>query len=115
KNMKTEAIATLTNAEKTALAPILNARPLSLKSAEPPKPRPFVKEWTLAELVPVVEKGLHKRDFNRGRVLYTAAQCFACHRFDGDGGAFGPDLTGVAGRFNVHDLLESIVEPSNVT
>ncbi|HMC90111.1 MAG TPA: heme-binding protein, partial [Gemmataceae bacterium] len=36
----------------------------------------------------------------------------ACHRFDNEGGAQGPDLTGAAGRFNVRDLLESIVEPS---
>ena len=40
--------------------------------------------------------------------------CAACHRFGVDGGGVGPDLTAVAGRFNVRDLLESIVEPSKV-
>jgi putative heme-binding domain-containing protein len=114
KNMKTEAMATLSDAEKTALAPILNAKPASVKAAEAPKPRPFVKEWTMADLVPVAEKGLRKRDFNRGRAMFTASQCATCHRFDGDGGAFGPDLTGVSGRFNTRDLLESIIEPSKV-
>ena len=37
-----------------------------------------------------------------------------CHRFGGDGGATGPDLSQVAGRFGLKDLAESIVEPSKV-
>ena len=60
----------------------------------------------------MVEKGLSQRNFDRGRSLFGAANCFACHRFDNDGGASGPDLTAVSGRFSVRDLLESIVEPS---
>jgi putative heme-binding domain-containing protein len=69
----------------------------------------------VAELVPVVERGLGEhRDVERGRRLYGAVACAACHRFGGDGGGVGPDLTAVAGRFNVRDLLESIVEPSKV-
>jgi putative heme-binding domain-containing protein len=40
--------------------------------------------------------------------------CAACHRFANEGGSIGPDLTAVAGRFSLHDLLESIVEPSKV-
>ena len=40
--------------------------------------------------------------------------CASCHRFGVEGGGVGPDLTAVAGRFNVRDLLESIVEPSKV-
>ena len=66
---------------------------------EPPspivgKPRPFVKKWSVDELVPIVEGGLTKRDFNRGRRLFGEANCFACHRFDNEGGPEGPDLTG---------------------
>ena len=55
-----------------------------------------------------------KRDFDRGRKLFGEAQCFSCHRFDNEGGAQGPDLTSVAGRFSQRDLLESVVEPSKV-
>src|SRR6185369_2017739 len=50
----------------------------------------------------------------RGRRLFGEATCFACHRFDNEGGAMGPDLTGLAGRFSKRDLLESIIEPSKV-
>jgi putative heme-binding domain-containing protein len=58
------------------------------------------------------ERGIKGRNFNRGRALFGAVGCFACHRFDGEGGAIGPDLTGVAGRFSARDLLESIIQPN---
>jgi putative heme-binding domain-containing protein len=77
-------------------------------------PRPFVKKWTMEELLPLVEKGLNKRDFDHGRAMFAAANCFACHRFAGEGGSFGPDLSGLAGRFSTRDLLESVVDPSKV-
>lgn len=44
--------------------------------------------------------------------MVGAVGCFACHRFGNEGGAVGPDLTGVAGRFSARDLLESIIVPS---
>jgi putative heme-binding domain-containing protein len=66
------------------------------------------------ELVPAVEKGLSRRDYDRGRELFATTRCIACHRFGDDGGANGPDLTSAAGRFSVRDLLESIIEPSKV-
>ena len=52
------------------------------------------------------------RDYDRGRVLFAAAKCFACHRCNDEGVVVGPDLSGVAGRFSTHDLLESIIVPS---
>jgi putative heme-binding domain-containing protein len=112
-NIKRDAIDLLTDAERQQLRPILEARPAESPLAVS-QPRPFVKKWTLGELVPLVEKGLKGRNFDRGRTLFGAANCFACHRFGNEGGANGPDLTGIAGRFSVRDLLESIVEPSKV-
>ncbi|MBK9609403.1 MAG: c-type cytochrome [Betaproteobacteria bacterium] len=44
--------------------------------------------------------------------MFGATGCFQCHRFAGEGGAVGPDLTQVAGRFSPRDLLEAIIEPS---
>ena len=46
--------------------------------------------------------------------MFAAGACFKCHRFAGEGGTIGPDLTGAGGRFNAQNLLESIVEPSKV-
>jgi putative heme-binding domain-containing protein len=113
-SIRQTALAQLPAKEKEEFAPLLAAA----KTAEPAivaKPRPFVKQWTVAELTPVVENGLKKRDFDKGRELFGAAKCFACHRFDNEGGTWAaPDLTLVSGRYNVRDLLESVIEPSKV-
>ena len=72
-----------------------------------------MKAYKIDDLAPALAKGLKAgRDFDRGRKLFAAGKCFACHRFDNEGGSNGPDLTGVAGRFSPRDLLESIIDPS---
>jgi putative heme-binding domain-containing protein len=109
--MKNDALATLTDKEKADLQPVLAAKPTAATPVVG-KPRPIFRHWTLDELVPKVEAGLTHRDFDRGRQLFGEAKCFACHRFDNEGGAAGPDLTQAPGRFSVRDLLESIIEPS---
>lgn len=55
---------------------------------------------------------LEKADKSNGRMLFNMA-CSSCHRLYGQGGGFGPDLTG-SGRDNLHYLLENIVDPSAV-
>jgi putative heme-binding domain-containing protein len=115
RRIKTQAIANLSDEERVSLQPILDARPTHKSPRDLLAARKPVKEWTLAELVPAVERGLAgQRDLERGRRLYGAVACASCHRFGVEGGGVGPDLTAVAGRFNVRDLLESIVEPSKV-
>lgn len=110
RNIKTEAIAHLSPEEQARLKPILEAQVEPVEVAIPP--RPFVKDWKLDELIPLVENGLKGRDFDNGRRIFAATTCFACHRFGNEGGSTGPDLTGVAGRFSTRDLLESLVEPN---
>jgi putative heme-binding domain-containing protein len=113
--IKDHAVATLSEDEHRALQPILDAVPEIKSPQELLAQREFVKEWPMDELVPLVEDGLKGgRDFDRGRQLYGAVACASCHRFSQDGGMAGPELTGVSGRFNVRDLLESIVLPSKV-
>ena len=46
--------------------------------------------------------------------MFAATRSIVCHRFQGDGGATGPDLTQLAGRFNLKDLTEAIVDPSKI-
>jgi putative heme-binding domain-containing protein len=105
-------VASLPAAEKTALASIINANPATVKLPEE-APRPFVKAWKVEDLTKALDTGLKSgRDFDRGRKLFAAGKCFACHRFDNEGGSNGPDLSGAAGRFSPRDLLESILEPS---
>lgn len=113
KTIREQAIANLAEDEKSALKEILKAEPKRTSPQELLAARKFVKEYHLEELVPLVEEGLKGgRDYERGRALYGAVACAACHRFDQDGGSVGPDLSAVAGRFSARDLLESIVVPS---
>ncbi len=112
KLIRDDAILTLTPGENKALGALLTAEPATVKL--PPEPaRPFVKAYKIADLNDALEKGLKSgRDYDRGRKLFAAGKCFACHRFDNEGGSNAPDLTGVAGRFSPRDLLESILDPS---
>ena len=57
-------------------------------------------------------KGMTGRDFANGRKMFSAAACYACHRFGNAGGMTGPDLTGSGGRYSPHDLLDQIINPS---
>ncbi|MBI1310377.1 c-type cytochrome [bacterium] len=110
--IREEALAQLSDEQKTALKPILEMKPETDAPVFVAEPRPVVKTWTMEELVPLVTTGLKNRDFDNGRRMFGAANCFACHRFDNQGGAVGPDLTILSGRFSSRDILESVVEPS---
>lgn len=114
-NIRTDAIKwSLDDQQRTAMKSILDPVPTPKAPKFTFKDRPFVKKYTVDELVPIVEKGLNNRNFANGRNLFGETKCFACHRFNNEGGGAGPDLTQVVGRFSARDLLESIVEPSKV-
>jgi uncharacterized protein len=67
------------------------------------------KEALIARLVPVVGR---PGDPVRGRELFAGA-CSSCHRLDGMGFRYGPDLDGV-GMHSAAELLISIVDPNRV-
>ncbi|MGY8768204.1 MAG: c-type cytochrome [Pirellulales bacterium] len=111
--IKKDAVAKLSPEQVAKLKPILDAKP---EKSTPvlAENRPFVKKWSINELAPLVEKGLAGRDFDKGQAMFAAGNCFSCHRFDNQGGAVGPDLTILSGRFSPRDILESVVEPNKV-
>jgi putative heme-binding domain-containing protein len=111
---RNDAIATLTERERSALGGVL-LEPLGGPTPTAAAvPRKFVKEWTIADLEPALAEVGKGRSFVRGKELYAAVQCAQCHRFGDTGGAVGPDITAASSRFNRHDLLETIVLPSKV-
>ena len=67
--------------------------------------------WTVAELS-TAHPGDTAPDRMRGAQLFSEAMCVQCHRIGGQGGANGPDLTGVGSRFARGDLLRAILEPN---
>lgn len=76
------------------------------------KPRKFIRSWKMEDLQGLLGAGLEGgRNFANGRKMFGVGSCHVCHRFRNEGGAVGPDLTAVSGKFSPHDLLESIVDP----
>lgn len=111
--IKKDALKNLSPERKKALAPILSAKPAKSGPVFAAKPREFVKNWTMADLKPLLASGLEGgRNFKNGRNAFGQTTCFACHRFGQEGGAIGPDLTSAAGKFSPHDFLEQIIEPN---
>jgi putative heme-binding domain-containing protein len=105
-------VKTLSSEEKTAIAAKLQTASEGPKGIATGPTRPVVKKYTLDDLAPKLEAALKGgREYDRGRKLFGEARCFSCHRYDNDGSAFGPDLSGVSGRFSPKDLLESVINP----
>ena len=85
-----------------------------MKLAALPKPTGPGKAWTLDELAALTKDGFKGRNFANGKKAFAASRCIVCHRFNGEGGATGPDLSQVSGRFSPKDLAESIVDPNKI-
>ena len=113
-NIRKEAVANLSDADKKELGDLLTAKAAPVDPTAELKARSVVKKWSVAELEPVLTADAGTRDFENGKRMFAVTACYKCHRFAGTGGIVGPDLTGVGRRFNNQNLLESLVEPSKV-
>jgi putative heme-binding domain-containing protein len=109
--LKNDCLANTSAAERESLKDIINAKLPTDANNVVSQLRPFVKEWKMEDVAPLVATKLKDRNFDHGKAMFAAANCYACHHFAGDGGAVGPDLTGLAGRFSPRDILESVLEP----
>lgn len=72
------------------------------------------RRWTLGEAKEVLDKSLAGSDFETGKNMFAATTCISCHAMRGEGGNMGPDLTQLGTRFSPEDMMEAIIEPSNV-
>jgi len=112
RNIDREAFENATELERLAIEASGARTPY--KAPELPKPAGPGKDWTLDEVLALAADGLKGRNFENGKKMFAATRCVICHRFAGDGGATGPDLTQLAGRFTLRDLSEAIIDPSKV-
>lgn len=112
RNMERECFENASEKERLLIEASGARKPYTLP--EIPKPVGPGKDWTLEEVRALAKDGLNGRDFDNGQKMFAATRCVICHRFGGDGGATGPDLTQLAGRFNLNDLTEAIMVPSKV-
>ena len=115
--IREDAVATLSDDDRESLKVTLAKKP-EKKSALENLGEMFQgrakTEWSLNELSDYANDHLRQRDFDQGRKLFAAAGCYACHRFNNQGGMTGPDLTTAGRRYSVRDLLDQVVNPSKV-
>ena len=112
--IRDDAVATLTDAERKDLADIL-ATPAAAAESDLKLPeRPLVKAWSIDDFAAQLAESPPRGDAARGETVFRDALCVRCHRVGARGPAVGPDLTHVAGRFSRRDMLESILTPDRV-
>jgi putative heme-binding domain-containing protein len=114
KNFQKDALANAPARERAALEKLVGDASLVYKPAAPPKPKGPGQLWELEKTAELIDTNMTGRNFANGKRSFAAALCASCHRFDGQGGATGPDLTSVASRFSTRDLLDSILHPNKV-
>jgi putative heme-binding domain-containing protein len=113
--IETDALNTVAEEERARYSKLLLGNLLgSVLADAPQETRPFVRKWTLDDFPEPLGDLQTGRDLQRGKRMFAAARCVACHRAEGQGGVSGPDLTSVARRFTPRDILTSILEPSRV-
>ena len=71
------------------------------------------KDWKYEELVADIQKLPMGRNWAVGKELFKVATCTGCHKMNGEGNVFGPDLTKLdAKKSTTEHILRSILEPS---
>lgn len=112
-NARKEALAHVPEAERAALDALSTKvqPPATLTFTPPTGPgRPY----SVDDVMKFADGKLTGRNFASGKNLYEATACSTCHRFNGEGGGLGPDLTGSGNRYTLRDLVENLIEPSKV-
>ncbi|MFN6163601.1 MAG: c-type cytochrome [Planctomycetota bacterium] len=111
-NIRQVAIGWLSDEEKSALGELVGPPPALKDPMAELEPRSLVQQWTVDELLAKYNAKKSGFDYERGKKMFAVAQCYKCHRFGGQGGIQGPDLTASSQRFSPKDMLAAIVEPS---
>jgi len=71
------------------------------------------KEWKLEDLKDTVAKMESGRSYSTGKQMFQVATCVACHKFNGVGQEFGPDLTKIDPKqHHPVEILHDVLEPS---
>ena len=111
KQSRDDAIANIPIGEQPIYDDILSL-PLGGEPFEATPPQGPGQTWTQTAALEALGDQIRGADFDRGRNLFHATQCAKCHRFAGEGGAIGPDLSTAGRKFSLADLMEAIIDPS---
>lgn len=113
-NTRKEALAKFVPAGEAAKLDELSSRMEGIIPPTITPPQGPGRTYTTDEVVRIASGGLKGRDFARGKNLFSAVMCAACHNFAGSGGTIGPDITGAGNRYTLRDLVENLTKPSKV-
>jgi putative heme-binding domain-containing protein len=111
KQSRDDALANVPTNELPLYDEILSV-PLGGKPFEATPPKGPGKTWTKDEALASLGSEIKGANFDAGRNLFHATQCAKCHRFSGEGGAIGPDLSTAGRKFALPDMMDAILEPS---
>jgi len=86
-----------------------NPVPIADEMLKSTRPR---TEWTFDDLAASLAH-MEGRSFNNGKQLFQLATCSSCHRLEGVGNEFGPDLAHLDPKQDPAALLKNILDPSS--
>jgi putative heme-binding domain-containing protein len=89
----------------------LTAHPLPIKDALLKDRRPRT-EWQFDQLAAGLAELGHGRSHAVGKQMFAVASCVACHKLEGAGNQFGPQLTELDAKWQAVDVLKELLEPS---
>jgi putative heme-binding domain-containing protein len=69
-------------------------------------------EWKFEDLASSVEELSQGRSFGNARQMFQVANCVACHKLNGIGNQFGPDLAKLDPKLKRADILRELLDPS---
>ena len=69
-------------------------------------------EWKLEDLSEAVAGLTSGRSYGTGKQMFQTAACVACHKLDGVGNEFGPDLTKLDPKWTTLDIVKEMLDPS---
>jgi len=114
-NIRTESLGNfVTDAVERAALDELSKKAPPAPPANIVQPKGPGKAYSVEDVVALAKDGLHGRNFEQGKAMFTTTLCINCHHFAGEGGNIGPDITGAGNRYSLRDLVENIVDPSKV-
>ena len=111
KNIRREAMETLTAKEKKQYAEFISQTPV-LPAMPDLTGRDQVRQWKASDFEGKLGFNASERNLYNGRRMFATAFCSRCHRYGQEGYPIGPDLTRVASRFSRKSLLDEILLPS---
>ncbi len=69
-------------------------------------------EWKFEDLAKEIAELDHGRNFGSAKRMFQVANCIGCHKLEGVGNEFGPDLTKLDPKWNAPEILKEILDPS---